>query len=156
MAQRFSKYCIHNKIPLGWQQHQVVCRPTQCLWSILIRLTTKTAKTIFKARAYRWVHADVVNAVSRIIAVLGLFLSLKKFPWLPSLNDVWSLHPYWICLDVNGLHCFLHREINADYCSSSLHVLLKYCLVTMIWWLCYIKLAQLFLACGCYWLSWIS
>jgi len=52
--------------------------------------------------AYRWVHADVVNALSHIITVLGLFLSRNDFPELPRLNEVWSLHPYWSCWDVNG------------------------------------------------------
>jgi len=31
-------------------------------------------QTIFKARAYRWVQADGVNALSQMIAVLSLFL----------------------------------------------------------------------------------
>ena len=67
VAQRDLKYCIHNKIPFGWQPHQVACRPTQCLSNILIWLTTKTAKTIFKARAHNWVHAERVIALSHII-----------------------------------------------------------------------------------------
>jgi len=28
--------------------------------------------------AYRWVHVDVVNAVSQMFAVVGLFLSLNE------------------------------------------------------------------------------
>ena len=87
---------------LGWQPHQVVCRPKQCLSSILVWLTTKTAKIMLKARAHSWVHAEGFNVLSQIIAVLGILFSLNEFPGLPRLNVVWSLHPYWSCLDVNG------------------------------------------------------
>jgi len=66
----------------------VVCRPTQCLSNILICLTTKTAKIIFEARAHIRVHADGVNALSHVIAVLGILFSLDEFPVLPRLNEV--------------------------------------------------------------------
>jgi len=65
-----------------------VCRPTQFLSSILIRLTTKTAKIIFKARAHIRVHADGINALSHIIGVLGILFSPNEFPVLPGLNEV--------------------------------------------------------------------
>jgi hypothetical protein len=47
------------------------------------------------------------------------------------------------------VHSFLHSAIHAAYCLPSLHVLLKFCLVTVTWWLCYIKVAHVFLASGC-------
>jgi hypothetical protein len=124
VAQRVLKYCIHNKIPFGWQSHQVVCRPTQCLSSILIWLTTKTAKTIFKARTYRWVHAVGVNVFCLVFAVLRLFFSLNKFHGLPRLNEVWSLHLYWSCLDVNGSTQFPSR---CNPCSLLFYLVCMYC-----------------------------
>jgi len=48
------------------------------------------------------VHTDGVIALSQMIAVPNLFFLLNKFHGLPRLNEVWSLHPYWSCLDVNG------------------------------------------------------
>jgi len=67
VAQRVLKYCIHNKIPFSWQPHQVVCRTTQGLSSILIWLTSKTGKTIIKSRTHIWVHAAGAIALSHII-----------------------------------------------------------------------------------------
>jgi len=57
---------------------------------------------MLKARAHSCVHAEGVSALSQIIAVLGILFSLNEFPGLPRLNVVWSLQPYWSCLDVNG------------------------------------------------------
>ena len=123
VAQWVLKYCIHNMIPFGWQPHQVACRPTQCLSNILIWLTTKTAKTIFKARAYRWVHADGVIALSQIIAVLSFFLT-EQVSWAAKAE--WSVkpHPYWSCLDVNGSTQF-PSQFNT--CSLWFYLVCMYC-----------------------------
>ena len=44
------------------------------------------------------------------------------------------------------LRSFLHSAIHAAYCLSRLHVLLMFCLETVTWWLCYIKVAHV-----CFW-----
>jgi len=156
VAQRDLKYCIHNKIPFGWQPHQVACRPTQCLSSILIWLTTKTAKTIFKARAYRWVHADGVIALCQMIAVLSLFSHWTSFMGCQG----WMKCEASSLLKLLGCKWIYAVSFTVQYMQivvlPSLHVLLNFCLVTMKWWLCYINVAHVFLACGCYWLSCLS
>ena len=64
-----------------------------CVWTntlsvILISLTPKTAKIIFKAKAHICVHADGVNALNNTIGVLGVLFSLNELPVLPRLNEV--------------------------------------------------------------------
>lgn len=126
---------LRKIVLLGWQPHQIVRVDQHSLHHQHSGMTYlhECPNSMYNARARSWVQANGVNGLGQMIVMLGLCAHWASL-WATKAQCSRKPPSLLKCFGCQRIYVLSFMMWSTQLISlPSLHVLLKFCLVTMIW-----------------------